>query len=87
MSEFLTVAQFIKDLSALPQDIEIVAALHGCGLSIPIVQIDVVQSIENSEGETKTLAIVSVSPMGAYRAVELMAKQAKESLPKEGDIN
>ncbi len=70
----LTVAQLIKDLASFPQDSEVVSALVGVGMTIPIVQ---AVSIDSEEG--KELTVLMISPAAAKRAI-MYAEEAANSL-------
>ena len=70
--EFLTVAQFIKDLALLPQDSEVVVAMLGGGLSIPIVGLASTQAAEG-----KTLSIISIGVGAAKNALLLLDADQK----------
>ncbi len=70
----LTVAQLIKDLASFPQDAEVVSALVGGGMTIPIVQAVVINTEEGKE-----LTVFMISPAAAKRAI-LHAEEAINAL-------
>lgn len=71
----LTVKQFLEDLAKFPQESEIVAALYGIGMTMPIFQAVQV----NADG--KELTVLQVSAQAAAQALEygMQQAQAKQS--------
>lgn len=77
----LTVAQFIADMSKFPQDSELVGALFGVGMTIPIFQAISV------EVDGKQLTILQMSKEGAIRALRHDMDMQQQTLTAEAGEN